>query len=538
MTVTFDKPLPAHVDGSSFVAENLTYSPSLTVRGNHFESIPTRGLLVTTREPVLIEDNVFDQMEMASIYVSGDANSWYESSAVRDMTIRNNVFIRPSNTGASGHPVMFFDPIANQLRDQKVHSGVSITDNIFLVGDSTILDAKSVEGLEFTGNRILRYDGGLQPELAIGSAELAPGQGTSAVLEFGSYSHPLFPLRGAADVTFAGNSYDDGLNRSVVLQSMTADAVTDNDADLTVGGSDTSPLRTVGFTSPDTSVATVDIDGTVVAHSLGTAEITAWAQTPVGVADSAPVKVLVTDTSEQPEAGPWRPSDGFTVVRPVADRAWGTDDGGLDIVTEGSSLWATGNGVRNVHVLDVPEVAVGESVTVRMTGRTSTWYEEAGFGFYGGDDDYVLVQRKHNNGARTVSVVNETGGSPAEGGPADTAAETVWLRLTRTADTTFQASHSTDGTTFAAAGPAVTNATADLSRLAFVVGNSNSEVAQRQHFVFHDLVVGETEVPLTTRDAVVVTDPLPGAYSPPRPEAPSRIAQLAAAGTRSAVHSR
>lgn len=166
MTLTFDRPIPDVVDGGRYVAENLTYSPSLTVRGNRFASIPTRGVLATTRGTVLIEDNVFDGVEMASILISADANSWYESSAVRDVTVRRNTFLSP-RSGAGSQPVILIAPEAERPGDGKVHRSIRIEDNNFDVGDSTLLDATSVDGLTFTGNRVRRPGGAERPEVVL-----------------------------------------------------------------------------------------------------------------------------------------------------------------------------------------------------------------------------------------------------------------------------------------------------------------------------------------------------------------------------------
>ena len=46
----------------------------MTISGNHMKSIPTRGILCTTRQPVIIENNVFDNMAMANIYLSNDVD--------------------------------------------------------------------------------------------------------------------------------------------------------------------------------------------------------------------------------------------------------------------------------------------------------------------------------------------------------------------------------------------------------------------------------------------------------------------------------
>ncbi|MDX6258826.1 MAG: hypothetical protein QOH84_514, partial [Kribbellaceae bacterium] len=92
MTVTFDRPLPSGVEIGRTVAENITYTPTVRISGNVFRNVPTRGVLVTTRKPVLITGNRFDAMSMASIYISSDAYQWYESGPVTDVTIRENEF--------------------------------------------------------------------------------------------------------------------------------------------------------------------------------------------------------------------------------------------------------------------------------------------------------------------------------------------------------------------------------------------------------------------------------------------------------------
>jgi len=97
MTVRFDWPIPQGITETisgepRFVAENISYTPEVEIRNNDFAAIPTRGILFTTRKKVLIENNIFRNMAMESIFISNDSNAWYESGPVKDMTIRNNVF--------------------------------------------------------------------------------------------------------------------------------------------------------------------------------------------------------------------------------------------------------------------------------------------------------------------------------------------------------------------------------------------------------------------------------------------------------------
>lgn len=53
--------------------ENVSATPSLTVTDSYFTLVPTRGILVTTRRPVLIKGNTFDKIPMPAIYISDDA---------------------------------------------------------------------------------------------------------------------------------------------------------------------------------------------------------------------------------------------------------------------------------------------------------------------------------------------------------------------------------------------------------------------------------------------------------------------------------
>ena len=101
MTVTFDRDLPKEITAQigpqpKYVAENVTYTAEVVIRNNFFTTIPTRGILCTQRRKVLIENNVFQNMAMASIFLSNDSNEWYESGPIRDLTIRGNTFLCPS----------------------------------------------------------------------------------------------------------------------------------------------------------------------------------------------------------------------------------------------------------------------------------------------------------------------------------------------------------------------------------------------------------------------------------------------------------
>lgn len=110
------------------MVENITYTPTVNITNCEFKEVPTRGILVTTRKPIVIENNTFDGMNMAGIYISDDAQGWYESGPVRDVTIRNNTFTR-GNAQA-----IFIEPTNPTVSTEKtVHSNIKIENNTFFM---------------------------------------------------------------------------------------------------------------------------------------------------------------------------------------------------------------------------------------------------------------------------------------------------------------------------------------------------------------------------------------------------------------------
>lgn len=260
MTVTLDGELPANLAASQFVAENLTYTPEVYIAGNTFQSVPTRGILVTTPREVLIERNVFDQMGMASIYISADAASWYESSGVDNVSIRNNVFDRPS----TGSATIFVDPTNSQSEVGKaVHHGINIAGNRFsILPGGQLVSAKSVSGLDFTANTVNHY---------------APTTPVSV-----SSSKALFNFSSSADIDIANNTYEKGFNLRANTSGMnaaevrgTTDAIVNNGDNITSLGNPASPLASgMGWVREDVSKWTA-VDKNTVTLKAGSSGL--WA---------------------------------------------------------------------------------------------------------------------------------------------------------------------------------------------------------------------------------------------------------------------
>jgi hypothetical protein len=153
--------IPGNINAGDCV-ENITRTPSLHVIGCRMEMTNTRGLLITTPRKVVVENNYFYRTGMYAILIAGDANSWYESGAVNDVTIRNNVF------DGCGYN-LYYDNNAYVIAiepenrkfvpDAPVHRNIRISGNTFKVyDDNLIMKARSTGNLIFENNVVERSD--------------------------------------------------------------------------------------------------------------------------------------------------------------------------------------------------------------------------------------------------------------------------------------------------------------------------------------------------------------------------------------------
>jgi len=153
MEIEIDKALPSFVT-KGLCIENLTWTPEVLIQNSHFERTNTRGLLLTTRRKVRVENNVFYKTGMSPILIADDALSWFESGSVQDVVIRNNTFDNCGyNDGCGGISV---SPENHELvQDKTVHRNIRISNNTFKMSNLLLLRARSVDHLEFTGNHVL-----------------------------------------------------------------------------------------------------------------------------------------------------------------------------------------------------------------------------------------------------------------------------------------------------------------------------------------------------------------------------------------------
>jgi hypothetical protein len=157
--ISFNEPVPSGIiEGDAL--ENLTWTPNVLIKNSFFGSNRARGILMSTPGRVIIENNIFESSGSA-ILIPGDANGWYESGAVTDVLIRNNTFNDPCLTSMYQFCeaiISIFPEIPAPDVNKPYHRNIRIENNTFYPFDYPVLYAKSVDGLTFNGNNIIKSD--------------------------------------------------------------------------------------------------------------------------------------------------------------------------------------------------------------------------------------------------------------------------------------------------------------------------------------------------------------------------------------------
>ena len=126
--------------------EDISACPDVYFANNTLNRIITRGLLLTTRGKVVIENNHFISNSMSGILLSDDANNWYESGMCCDVTIQNNIFDYCGET-----PVLIKPE--NIIHAGAVHKNISIKNNVFMNYKGYCICAKSTDTIQMKGNK-------------------------------------------------------------------------------------------------------------------------------------------------------------------------------------------------------------------------------------------------------------------------------------------------------------------------------------------------------------------------------------------------
>lgn len=147
--------VPETIPSGPLSFENITWNPDLYLANNVIRQNRARAALITTKGKVTVENNYFSS-QMHGILIEGDNKAWYESGAVMDITIRNNVFENIGYGSGESYP-LYISPMflpTQRLGDRKYHHNIRVENNTFKSFNGLFVHAKSVKGLYLKNNTI------------------------------------------------------------------------------------------------------------------------------------------------------------------------------------------------------------------------------------------------------------------------------------------------------------------------------------------------------------------------------------------------
>ena len=162
--ITFKNPITSEVnENEKFGIENMTWTPEVQFDGNIIRNNRARGALFSTPKKVVVTNNLFDHTSGSAILLCGDCNGWFETGACRDVLIKKNIFINAlTNMFQFTNAVVSIYPEIPDLKNQSTyfHGGkkgaIKVIDNEFDTFDTPLLYAKSVNGIVFKGNKVIK----------------------------------------------------------------------------------------------------------------------------------------------------------------------------------------------------------------------------------------------------------------------------------------------------------------------------------------------------------------------------------------------
>lgn len=161
---TFNERLPLEIKGEgTYGVEDMNWTPTVHFKGNTIRNNRARGALFSSPRRTVCEKNLFDHTSGSAIVLCGDCNGWYESGACYDLVIRKNMFINAlTNLFQFTNAVISIYPEVPAISRQTkpLHGGklgsIVIEKNLFDTFDTPLLYAKSVSGLRFINNKVVK----------------------------------------------------------------------------------------------------------------------------------------------------------------------------------------------------------------------------------------------------------------------------------------------------------------------------------------------------------------------------------------------
>ena len=127
------------------VIDDITACPDVEFCDNTLNRVASRGLLVTTRGRVLIENNKFLNTGKSGIAVLNDALTWFESGQVNSMMIRGNAFMNCEENSILIAP-------ENRRFAGFIHENIFIENNLFVLNSINALNVSSTRNIVMRDN--------------------------------------------------------------------------------------------------------------------------------------------------------------------------------------------------------------------------------------------------------------------------------------------------------------------------------------------------------------------------------------------------
>lgn len=149
--VKFRERIPERTKPMDVVAEDGAY-PDVLISGCYIGNNRARGLLIGSRGKVVIEKNTFHTPGSAILF-EGDGRFWYEQSGVKDVVIRDNLFLN-CMYGPWGRACISVGTGLGDKEASRYHSNIVVENNVFRGFDNRIVNLYSVDGFSFRNNTI------------------------------------------------------------------------------------------------------------------------------------------------------------------------------------------------------------------------------------------------------------------------------------------------------------------------------------------------------------------------------------------------
>ena len=156
---------PEYVDGD-IVRIMRSAEMEVVISNNVMSNNMFRGILLSGAKSGLIENNKIHSPGNG-IYISGDANYWYESGPVRKLEICGNTLDHCAYLDPNTVPINIDPIVLKKVPGFYYHGTVSVHDNIFRTKDTDlVLKAHSAAELNFYNNSLVTDSGtGTEPRL-------------------------------------------------------------------------------------------------------------------------------------------------------------------------------------------------------------------------------------------------------------------------------------------------------------------------------------------------------------------------------------